>query len=135
VIVVDASTVVAALADRNDVGGWAREVLDEHHDGLVAPHHCPFEAANVLRRLAITRWLDANEASEAHAALLGLTIELHAYEWLAPLAWRWRNNVTIYDGSYIALAVSLGSPLATADRRLAKSPPARRAIVLTPEAP
>ncbi len=133
-IVVDTSTVVAALTDQNEVGAWARSVVAAHRDNLVAPQHCPFEAANILRRLSVAGMLDAGEASQAHSDLVALTFELHAYEWLAPLAWRWRNNLTIYDGSYLALAVSLGCPLATADMRLAKSPPARRATVLTPGA-
>jgi predicted nucleic acid-binding protein len=36
--------------------------------------------------------------------------------------WELRDNLTAYDASYVALAESLGCPLATADLRLARAP-------------
>jgi predicted nucleic acid-binding protein len=50
-LVIDASVVVAALADSGRDGGWAAAVFGR--DELVAPHLMPFEAANILRRAAL----------------------------------------------------------------------------------
>ena len=41
---------------------------------------------------------------------------------LAKAAWAVRQNVTFYDGLYVALAVALTVPLVTADQRLARAP-------------
>ena len=37
-------------------------------------------------------------------------------------AWELRDNVTVYDAVYVALAELLDAPLVTADSRLAKAP-------------
>jgi hypothetical protein len=36
--------------------------------------------------------------------------------------WADRENVSRYDGLFVALAAALGVPLVTADRRLARAP-------------
>jgi predicted nucleic acid-binding protein len=41
---------------------------------------------------------------------------------LATAAWALRQNVSFYDGLYVALAVALAVPLVTADQRLARTP-------------
>lgn len=45
----------------------------------------------------------------------------HPVEPLVHRMWSLRANVTAYDASYVALAESLGLPLITRDRRLARS--------------
>ena len=57
----------------------------------------------------------------AHHDLLGLRVELFAYEPFGPRAWELRGNLTTYDAWYVALAEDLGSPLATLDRRLSRA--------------
>jgi hypothetical protein len=47
--------------------------------------------------------------------------ELFAYEPFAPRVWELRQNVTAYDGWYVALAELLGATLATLDVRLTKA--------------
>ncbi|WP_053207921.1 type II toxin-antitoxin system VapC family toxin [Jiangella muralis] len=52
----------------------------------------------------------------------------------APLlrdAWTMRNNITIHDGLYVALARHLGATLVTADQKLAKAP-GLGALILAP---
>ena len=118
-LVVDSGLVVAALVDSGPVGTWADELIAS--DDLAAPHLMQVEAANVLRRAAIAGEISADVATLAHADLLSLRIELFAYEPFAPRVWELRENVTAYDGWYVALAESLGSKLATLDVRLTKA--------------
>ncbi|MPZ71230.1 MAG: twitching motility protein PilT [Actinobacteria bacterium] len=43
----------------------------------------------------------------------------HEHEPLLGRVWELRQNLTAYDGVYVALAEMLGCPLVTLDRRLA----------------
>ena len=118
--VVDASVVVAALVDDGPAGRWADELVGS--TPMAAPHLMPVEAANILRRAALAGDVSDDIASLAHADLVALPVELFAYELLAERIWELRRAVTAYDGWYVALAESLGVPLATLDGRLARAP-------------
>ena len=120
ILVVDASVLVAALVDGGPDGEWAAAVLGDHE--LAAPHLMPIEAANILRRAALASDVTADSASLAHGALLEFRVELWPYALLAERCWQLRDNVTIYDGIYVALAELLDAPLATLDQRLADAP-------------
>lgn len=119
-LVVDATVVVAALVDSGEEGEWAEATMAG--ESLVAPHLMPVEVANILRRASVTGDISADVASLAHADLLRLRVALFPYEPIAERVWELRENVTAYDGCYVALAEALGVPLATLDRRLARSP-------------
>jgi len=118
-LVLDSGLVVAALVDSGPVGTWADHLLAT--DDLAAPHLLPVEVANVLRRATLAGEISADIAALAHADLLSLRIELFAYEPFAMRVWELRDNVTAYDGWYVALAESLRAKLATLDLRLAKA--------------
>jgi predicted nucleic acid-binding protein len=118
-LVVDSGLVVAALVDSGPVGMWADHVLAT--DDLAAPHLMQVEVANVLRRAAMAGEISADTAALAHADLLSLRIELFGYEPFASRVWELRENVTAYDGWYVALAESLDAPLATLDLKLTKA--------------
>lgn len=118
-LVIDSGVVVAALVDSGQVGTWADHLLAT--DDLAAPHLMPVEVANVLRRAAMAGEVSADTAALAHADLLNLRVELFAYEPFGTRVWELRENVTAYDGWYIALAESLGAELATLDLRLTKA--------------
>lgn len=120
ILVVDASVVVAALVDGGPDGDWAGTVLADHE--LAAPHLMPIEAANILRRAALAGDITADAATLAHGDLLDLRVELWPYAHLAERCWQLRDNVTVYDGTYVALAELLDAPLATLDQRLATAP-------------
>ena len=122
-LVVDASVLVAALVDGGSDGDWAAAVLADQE--LVAPHLMPIEVANILRRATLAGDITQDVASLAHADLLDLRVELWPYALLAERCWELRDNVTIYDGSYVALAERLYAPLATLDQRLADAPGTR----------
>ena len=110
----DASVLVAMLVDGGPAGQWATTALTEAGD-LLAPHLALFEAANILRRHHLANLITTEQAAQAHADLLALPIELWPYEPLAPRAWQLRMNLSVYDGSYVALAELTSTPLATLD--------------------
>jgi predicted nucleic acid-binding protein len=118
-LVVDASAVVAALVDGGPDGRWAESMLAG--DVLAAPHLMPVEAANILRRALLARDLSADTAALAHGDLVQMRVEMFPYEPLAGRVWELRDTLTAYDGWYVALAESLGAPLVTLDRRLARA--------------
>jgi predicted nucleic acid-binding protein len=129
-LVVDASVVVAALADSGTDGRWAESLLTS--DSLAAPHLLPAEVANILRRAALTGDITVDAASLGHADLLDLRVEYFPYQPCAARVWELRQNVTCYDGWYVAVAELLDVPLATLDGRLAKSPGPRCQFLLPP---
>jgi predicted nucleic acid-binding protein len=118
-LVVDASVVVAALADSGPDGRWAEAVLAS--DDLVSPHLMPAEAANILRRAELSGEISKETASLAHADLLALRIVLFPYEPFAARVWALRAKVTAYDAWYVALAETIGAKLATLDAKLSRA--------------
>lgn len=118
-LVVDASAVVALLVDSGPDGTWAGEVLAGPH--LVAPHLMPVEAANILRRASARGDISSDAAALAHADLLALGVDLFPYEPFASRVWELRENLSAYDGWYVALAEALGAPLATLDGALCRA--------------
>lgn len=129
--VVDASLVVAGLADAGADGSWAATVLAE--GDLAAPHLMPVEVANILRRCALTGEISQDTAAMAHADLLDLRVELFPYEPFADRVWELKANVTAYDGWYVALAEALGRNVATLDRRLSRAPGCRCGFTVRPQ--
>ena len=117
----DASVLVALLVDGGSAGEWAASVLGTAAD-LLAPHLALFEAANILRRHQMAQIITPDQAVQAHADLLDLPIDLWPYEALAPRTWKLRENFSVYDASYVALAEMTDTPLATLDVRIARAP-------------
>ena len=118
-LVVDATVVVAALIDNGDDGRWAESLLTSQD--LAAPQLVQVEVANVLRRAAAAGEVSSDAATLAHADLLDLPIQLFPYEPFAARVWELRDNVTAYDGWYVAIAESIDAPLATLDHRLVRA--------------
>jgi predicted nucleic acid-binding protein len=128
-IVCDASAVVAVLLDDGPAGRWVAEALVGAD--LAAPDLMAFESANVIRRLELAGQVSADQAAQAHADLLDLTIEHWPYALLAARVWELRRNLTCYDASYVALAELIQATLVTLDHRL-RGAPHLRCTVLTP---
>lgn len=118
-VVLDASVVVAALTDLSPDGSWAEAII--RTDFIAAPELVLVESANVLRRLERAAAISTLQASTAHADLLRLDIALFPYEPVADRAWELRHNLTAYDAWYVALAESLGCPVATLDRKMTQA--------------
>lgn len=131
-MVVDASALVALLADSGPAGRWVAASVAGR--ALAAPHLAVFEAANVLRRHALAGRLDETQAALTHADLLSLPVELWPYAPLAERAWQLRRNLTVYDAAYVALAEMLDASLITLDARIGDAPGVRCPIVAYPPA-
>lgn len=129
-VVVDASVVVAALIDGGPVGRWAESVLLSAP--LAAPHLMPVEVANVIRRAAMAGDISPDVASMTHRDLIALPISLFPYGPSAERAWELRLTISSYDAWYVALAESLGAPLATLDDRLRRAPGPRCVFLAAP---
>lgn len=126
-LVVDASLVVAALVDGGTTGRWAERVMLS--SDLAAPHLMPVEAANILRRAAVAGNLTDETAIAAHGDLLDIGVALFPYAATASRAWELRENLTLYDACYVALAELLDAGLGTLDERLARAPGPRCGFV------
>jgi predicted nucleic acid-binding protein len=119
VIVGDASVVLAALTDGGGDGPWAARLLEG--DDLLAPHLMPAEVAQVLRR-GVTRGALSPEAGGlAYVSLVELGVALVPFVPYAARVWELRENVTVYDAWYVAVAEAFDCPLATLDHRLARA--------------
>ena len=101
-VVLDASAIVALLADAGPAGDWVAASISGAL--LAAPELALFEAANIFRRQMFFGAHDQTQATLAHQDLIDLSLELWPYAPLAERAWELRGNLTIYDGSYVALA-------------------------------
>ena len=119
-LVVDASAVLALLIDRGEAGQWAARVLS--NEEVAAPSLLHFEVANAIRRHVVAGVLEPRPGQLAHDALLALPIPTTPYPVVAQRAWELRENFTLLDASYIALAEMLGASLVTLDTRLARGP-------------
>ena len=124
---IDSSALVALLADAGPAGTWVAEAIAGAT--LAAPSLAPFETANILRRQAAAGAIDHTQATLAHADLVALPIELWPYAPLADRAWEQRQNATIYDATYLALAELVSATVVTLDARLARAPGARCPIL------
>jgi predicted nucleic acid-binding protein len=119
VLVVDASVLVVALADDGLDGDRARARL--RGETLAAPELVDLEVASVLRRLARVGALDNRRAVLALTDLAELPMRRASHKSLTGRCWELRDNLTVYDAAYVALAEALDAALLTGDRRLAKA--------------
>ena len=120
--VVDASIVLQWLLETPSERG--RAVLENHVEGrdpLVAPELLSYEVGNVLVRK--TR-LTAAAITAAFDHFLDLEIQTYTLgtaEYLESLRLAGRYKLTMYDASYVSLAVALGVDMITADQKLARA--------------
>lgn len=127
-IVVDASVVVTALADDGADGAAARVRL--RGERLVAPQLIDLEVTSAWRRLVAAGGLDEHRAALALADLRSLRVDRVPHLPLVERCWELRENLTIYDAAYVALAEIMGIVLLTADARLAAAPGTRCEVEL-----
>ena len=130
-VVVDASTVVAALVDSGKEGRWAEAIIAD--GALAAPELVMVEATNVLRRLERNRNISTLEATSAHRDLLQLDLDLFAFNPFGQRIWELRNNLSSYDAWYVAVAEALEWPLATLDGKLSRADGPVCDFLLAPE--
>ena len=115
-----------ALGDDGADGDTARGRL--RGQDLAAPELIDLEVISVLRRQLSARKIDVRRALLALDDLLELPIRRAPHRPLLRRCWELRDNLTVYDAAYVALAEVLDAPLITADARLAKAPGVKCAV-------
>jgi predicted nucleic acid-binding protein len=120
-IVVDASALLEFLL-QTPLGTRVEARLFRHEDEFHSPHLVDVEIVQGLRRLVRMGEVSAGRAAEAIADLTALDLHRHAHLDLVGRAWKLRENITAYDGMYVALAEALDAPIVTCDGPLANAP-------------
>lgn len=126
-MIVDASVVVEYLS-RGTGAEDARRAMEP--GGLAAPHLLDAEVGHALRAHVRSGLLDAGDAVVAIHDLADMGIERVGHGGLLRRAWALRDNLSFYDGLYVALAETLDTPIVTFDARLAAAPGHEAEVVL-----
>ena len=120
-IVLDASAAIEWLLGR-DLGEQVAQRLLAPDQSVHVPHLWSVEVAQVLRRFVRSGTLTPDRARQAVGDAKDLPAARYPHEPLLDRAWQLRDNMTIYDGVYLALAEALDAPLVTTDERMQSSP-------------
>lgn len=133
-IVLNASVTLAwCFAEERspEVAGILRALPDE---GAWVPALWPIEVANSfrtsIRKGKASRELHAQYLEELAALPIEIDSETHTRAWSETLQLADTHDLTVYDASYLELAVRHRLPLATLDRDLAKAARAEGLTVL-----
>jgi predicted nucleic acid-binding protein len=89
---------------------------------LAAPHLIDAEVAHAIRRHLLMGLISVDRAEIALQDLMVLPIERYPHTGLLPRAFSLRDNATIYDALYLALAEALEATLLTRDKALKTVP-------------
>jgi predicted nucleic acid-binding protein len=119
VIVIDTSAMTEFLL-QTPLGALVEARVE--HDDLHAPHLLDVEIEQALRRLVRTGDVSPARAGEAIDDLALFQVYRHAHVDLVRRAWELRENVSMYDAMYVALAEALDAPLVTCDGPLGATP-------------
>ena len=120
-IVIDACALTEALLDRPG----AREDLEAAlHGGrgqhwLHAPELLDLEVVSALRGLARAGAISARRGLEAVNDLARVRVRRYPHRPFGRRIWALRDELTVYDAAYLALAEALDATLLTADAGLA----------------
>ncbi|MCY4516252.1 MAG: type II toxin-antitoxin system VapC family toxin [Acidimicrobiaceae bacterium] len=127
-IVVDASVVVTAVGA---VGEHAEDVLRRiAREAACAPHLLDLEVVSALRQMHHRGLLAEAAAGRAMWHLASLRIRRFPHAHLIARCWELRENLTIYDASYVALAELTGATLLTRDVGQTRAPGIRCEVEL-----
>ena len=128
-IVVDASAMIYALANDQEIGDRVRGALSMHQE-WVGPAHLTAELAHGLRGMVRGGKIEQDRAESALREYFDLDVQLIASDFDAvERAWKLRHNLSAYDALYVALAEQHRLPLLTTDARIEASGVARCEIM------
>lgn len=125
--VVDASVFVDALVGAGPAGSSARKELSDVAV-LEVPAIFGAEACSALRALVSRGELAAIRAATALELIRTVRAVRYPFEPFARRAWELRDNLTVYDAWYVALAEWLDTDLVTADEALVSAPGPRCSV-------
>ena len=117
--VLDSSACLDLVLD-TEQGRLVQGFLLDPDPVLLAPSLLWVEVGRVLRAKLAGGVLSRPGAEAALADFLDLGVEEIEIEPLIVRAWQLRDNLTIDDGVFVALAEAAGQPLLTTDLRLAR---------------
>lgn len=126
--VVDASVLVEYLT-AGEHAAAARDAI-RREPWVWAPALVDAEVGSALRRQVRSGEISARKACDALDDLFEMRLQKVAHRHLVGRAWQLRDNVSFYDGLYVALAEAVGSPLVTRDARLARTSGLRTEVEL-----
>ena len=129
--VVDASVLVEYLAAGEQVEA-AREAIRRER-WVWAPALVDAEVGQALRRQVRGGEISARKAGAALDDLLEMRLQKVPHRHLIDRAWELRDNVSFYDGLYVALAEALDAPLLTLDGKLSRASGLRTEVELIGE--
>lgn len=121
-IVLDASVVVDFVLLIGPHHDTIVRRMGEHARALAAPHLLDAEVGQVLRRFVRAGSLSAARADDAIRDYLAIGITRYPHASLLLRAFDLRDNATVYDGLYLALAEALDATLLTRDVALGTVP-------------
>jgi predicted nucleic acid-binding protein len=120
IVVLDASA-AAELVTRTALGRRLRKLAPPNATWW-APDHLYVEAAAAVRKMRLRGLITSERADAAIVRLLALPVTVVRSKPLVQEAWAMRDNLTVADAIYIALARHVDGPLLTGDRHLARAP-------------
>lgn len=97
-------------------------------EAVCAPHLLDVEVAQVLRRYTLSGTLVDSDVAEMITDLLDLPIRRYPHTFLLKRALELKRNVTVYDGTYLALSEVLEVTLLTGDKALVGVPGCSAAV-------
>ncbi|HEY0317048.1 MAG TPA: type II toxin-antitoxin system VapC family toxin [Solirubrobacterales bacterium] len=130
--VLDASVLVEFLTGGKHAESSERHLMSSR-GWLWAPFLVDAEVGHALRGEVRAGEISARAARDALADLMEMRLQRVSHHLLAERAWELRENVSFYDGLYVALAEALEAPLITLDARLAKAPGLRAEVEVVQE--
>lgn len=119
--VFDASVFVDALVSAGPEGQAARAAV-RGVALLPAPAIFGAEALSAVRALRHREAISAARAEAAREAIRTVRLRSYPFGLFIDRVWELRDNLSVYDGWYVALAERLDVPLVTAERRLVGAP-------------
>ncbi|MGH7565019.1 MAG: type II toxin-antitoxin system VapC family toxin [Gemmatimonadota bacterium] len=119
-VVADASALAEYLL-RTDRARRVQAVIEAPDVDLHAPALCDVEVASVFRRALRTGRMDEARAGLALEAYLDLPLSRHGHAGLLSRVLALRENFTVYDAVYVALAERLGAEFLSADAGLVRA--------------
>ena len=120
VLVTDASVLAVALADDGPDGDRVRARLRGEHISI--PELADLEVTSVLLRQVRASAVHPRRAGLALTDLAELPARRAPHGPLLTRCWALRDDLTVHEAAYVALAEALGAILLTGDRRLTATP-------------